>query len=126
MYLIPKRAVASVNRLKRAHFYSVITYWLPICLGCWLMLANRSVESQHSGYGWVNAFRNAWMVSTGDRVHYDYFREPLYSVLLNGCAQLVGNYASAAFVLGWIVAILVWCLPCGVAFRLAGGCVPLP
>ena len=81
------------NGNHRQHFNNE---WIPLdwALCCW---ASITPTIQVSGYGWPNALRNAWLIAEGQTLHYDYFRDPLYSVLLNAVVGFTDTYAQAAW-----------------------------
>lgn len=111
-----------VNRLKKEWVepFAFVFERLPILLGVFLLWLRRPDGVLISGYGWPNALRNAWLIAEGQTRHYDYFRDPLYSVLLNALTPVSGTYALAAEVLGWGIAIGTWILLCGIVKRLSG------
>ena len=82
--------------------------WGLLIVGLWWTAVSLPDEMLVSGYGWQNTFQNAQMVATGQTRFYDYFRDPLYSVLLNGTSMVTGTYWSAASILGWGIWIGMW------------------
>lgn len=64
--------------------------------------------------------RNAWTIAEDKTQLYDYFRDPLYSLLLNGYSHFFVDYWHSSIALGWSIWGLSWLFMCLIAHRLGG------
>ena len=99
---------------------SRVVFWLCFCIGIFQSIYHRIIGVELTGYGWKNALRNAWTISEDKTILYDYFRDPLYSLLINGYTQMFVDYWHSSIALGWSIWIFSWLLMCLIVHRLGG------